>query len=232
MGASGVFLGLIAMGFIGDAVVSWIRPRIAENAAGRLGLALLIGPTVVAFACFALNLAGVRFGPGMSWAVTAVGVALWLRALQKRRTPSSAAGPAARARVGIRAGLWGLLAGPVLVGAALAWTIPPVKDSLVNWSLKTHVLWTDETMFTSDFHAEHRYLFHTNYPPLVPIGQVYLYGLTGEPRDRQAKLLFTLFHLGAALVLLGFLARRMSGVVPLALAALAAAVPHLSLIHI
>lgn len=248
MGLPGIFVGLLAMVLFGDAIVRWIRPQLAGSIAGRAGLAFLLGPTAIAFGCFAANLAGVPFGPRLSWIATGLSfaawaAAVWIPTLRRRgrsgpavvhdataqNAPTRATATTKTSTSSLRDAaipFWALLLLPIAIGVALAATLPPVKDALVNWSLKTRILWTDGTMFTPDFQAEHRYLFHTNYPPLVPVVQVYLYGLAGDALDRPAKLAFCLFHLGAPLLLLGFLQRRHRGLAPMAIAAIAAAIPH------
>lgn len=228
-----VAIGIGVFLLAGDAVTGLLGPSVADSRTGRWAAALLLGPGCVAFLLFLLNLAGVPLGAIGSWTITALVVVGWLALHGRRRRRLRVARPLP-ARAGLVADLpvWLLLLVPVAIGLAFAITIPPVKDSLGNWSLKTLVLFEDRTVFTADFHARHRYLFHPNYPLLAPLAQVFLYGLRGAVMDHAAKVVFPLVHLAIALLLVALLRDRLPRRVALLLGALLAATPHFYRTHL
>ena len=217
-----IVVGVAVFLAAGTATTAWLGPSLSGRA-GRLGLALVLGPGVVAWLLFLWNLVGVPLGRAGSVAVVVmVTVALILTRRRSALDPvDHESGPLA-ARVGLAL----LFAVPIVIGVAFAVTIPPVKDSLANWSLKTLVLFEDGSVFTDELKAEHRYHFHKNYPLLGPLAQVFLYGIRGEVMDAGAKVVFSLVHLGVSLLLVGALRGRLAAPLPLLFGALLAATPH------
>ncbi len=234
--ASGAALTAIACGFAvfvaaGDALGSWIAPSLRRTTTGRVGIALVLGPGVVAFTAFVANLCRVPFSRPLSVALAIAAFAAWAIARSKGPavTATESQDESDRTTRVRRILFVALVLGPVVLGFLFAATTPPYKDALVNWSYKSKILWHDGTVFSDDFQLENRHLYHPNYPLLVPLAEVFLYGLAGtadDPLDRLAKGFLALPHLGISLVILAFLSRRSGRVLALALTTLVAATPH------
>lgn len=228
---SGLALAVALLAFLaaGDLFVAAVRPALARGPVGRAGLCCLLGPGLCAQASFLLDVAGFRFGALHSWliAAAAIGTAGWVRIRARRgpqpaprEVPGETSSALARACVV-------LLAAAVLLGAAFAAITPPVKDALKNWSLRALILWHDGSVFSPDLRSSiGRHLFHPNYPLLLPLAQVFVFGLRGAVADQASKVVSSMPHLGAALLLQAFVARRGSPRLGWALAALLASIPH------
>lgn len=223
-----VLLGWIVFLAAGDLVGRVLAPSLRDTAVGRCGVALLLGPGTVAFACFVLDLAGFPLGSTQSYSIALVVVAAFLFLREERAgaiTPSHASAAGAAERT-LRIASWTMIVGCVVLGAAFAVATPPYKDSLVNWSYKTLVLWRDGTVRTNEFLVPDRHLYHANYPLLVPLAQVFVYGLAGEAIDRAARAFQCLHHLGIALVVYASFAARGRSTFAVVAAALVATIPH------
>ncbi len=216
----------------GDLVAGLLRPSISSapgGLAGRAGLAFLLGPCVVAWLLFVANLAGVPISTWSCRALAALFAAAFVARTLARSAPRPTIAPAPRDGVRARAIdsiLIALIVLPVLVGIAFAVATPPVKDALVNWSLKVKLLFEDGTVRSEDLRASQRYLFHPNYPMLVPLAEVFVCGVVGEVVDGIAKVVLAFAHFGAALVVLGGLLPSVGRRGALVAAALVAAIPH------
>lgn len=225
-----LLFGFAAFAAAGDLVGRALRTSFSTSAVARVGLALVLGPGVVAFVTFCANLAGAPLDSRLSYSLAIGVVLLWIACARSPDLHAPEPEPAHDAPNGaertLRAAFWIVLLGSVILGAAYAAATPPYKDSTVNWSYKTLLLWRDGTVFTDDFVAKDRHLYHPNYPLLVPLAQVFLYGLAGEPIDRAARVFQSLPHLGLALLVLASLMRRSNRTLALAFATLVAATPH------
>lgn len=225
-----LLLGFAAFAAAGDLVGRALRTSLSSTLVGRVGLALVLGPGVIAFVAFCVNLAGAPLDSKLSYSLAFGAILSWL-AFARRPDPHAIApepshdDPSGAERT-LRAAFWIVLLGSVVLGAAFAAATLPYKDSTVNWSYKTLILWRDGTVFTDDFVAKDRHLYHPNYPLLVPLAQVFLYGLAGEPIDRAARMFQSLPHLGLALLVLASLLHRTHRTLALAFATLVAAIPH------
>lgn len=220
-------LSWIVFAAAGDLAGRWLAPSLRESREGRWGVALVLGPGVVAFACFLLDLLGVRLGSTLSYGLAAIVVGgVVLRGRESLTLEPRIESPTTRSEFVARAACWFVLLGCVALGVAFTLATPPYKDSIVNWSYKTLVLWRDGTVRTDDFLVADRHLYHPNYPLLVPLAQVFAYGLAGEPIDRAARAFQALPHLGIALLVLAAFLGRGSRTLALVFAALVAAIPH------
>ncbi len=213
-------LGLVVMLLAGELVVEAVRPALAERAAGRIGLALVIGPGCVAFPLLVLLALGVPIGSGAAWSIAVVVTGAWL--LRRGRRPRLRAAADER----LPGGAAVLLALPVVVGALLALTIPPFKDALSIWSLKAWVLFHDGAFTTAEFGDARRFHFHPNYPLLLPLAEVFLFGIRGEAIDVTAKVVLAFSHLGIVLVVFAHFEPRLGRVPAILLAALVSATPQ------
>lgn len=219
-------LGLAALAALGDLAAGSVRADVGRSGAGRLGLALLLGPGLAAFALFCLDRLGVPLAPATCRTLAvAVAVAWFARQRARPLDPTAAAPPSAGPRAA-RATLAAAAVLAVLLGALFAAATPPAKDALVNWSLKARVLFHDGTLNSADFQGQERLLFHPNYPLLVPLAEVFLFGVAGEACDQAAKLVASLGHAGVALLAYAFFARRTGRGFALVMATLIATIPH------
>ncbi|MBI4882176.1 MAG: glycosyltransferase family 39 protein [Planctomycetes bacterium] len=228
MDALALAAGLLTFLLCGDLLLRLLGASESRHAAGRVGLALLLGPGAIAFALFVLSLCGAPLCPAAMRGLAALVWAGWAaRACASRRKmrPDVPASGGRRLDLAFAA-LLVLFLLPVLIGAAFALVVPPFKDSLVTWSLKALIIFQDGSVRSPDLVAENRFLFHPNYPLLVPLAQVFLFGLRGEALEHAAKIVLPLAHLGIGLALFSFLRARMSARRALALAALLSATPH------
>ncbi len=228
MDALALAAGVLTFLFCGDLLLQLLGAERGRDAAGRLGLALLLGPGALAFLLFVLSLCDVPLRPAILRGLAALTWAAWgVRFLATRRKVRADAPARARRHFDLAsAALLVLFLLPVVIGAAFALVVPPFKDSLVIWSLKALVIFQDGSVYSPDLVAENRFLFHPNYPLLVPLAQVFLFGLRGAALEHAAKIVLPLAHLGIGLALFSYLRPRLGARRALALAALLAATPH------
>ncbi|MBK6941439.1 MAG: hypothetical protein IPH13_14770 [Planctomycetes bacterium] len=190
----------------------------------RRGLAFLLGPAVIAFAMFALNLMGIATTTSVCRALGGVAIAAWIASMQLKRTDTDVPIPTTSALERII----GLAVPTICVGLGIAfvWLLPPANDAFSNWGLKALALARDGTVRTTDLSEQGRFLFHPNYPLLVPLAQAFVHACVGTPTEGAARGVFVLAQLGAGLVVFAALRQR----VVVRIAALAAAMlvvtPH------
>jgi hypothetical protein len=226
MGATWMLLaGTAVFVAAGDLAGRFVAPRLRETASGRLGLALVLGPGLVAFLATMLNVAGIPFSVPLSYGLGGAVLVAWLATARAEATRVPRALPSPPWSAG-ESVLVAMIAIAVALGVAFAVASAPYKDSIVNWSLKTLVLWQDGSILSEDLRGIDRHLYHPNYPYLVPVAEVFLYGLAGSVEDRTAKAFLSLGHLGTALLLVAWLTPRLGRRGALALAVLAVATPQ------
>lgn len=222
-----LLLGLLTFYAAGYAVARSIDSSLASSRVGILGIALICGPGIVAFASFLLDVAHVPFSPLHSYLVSIAFLALAVL-VARRQIGLAPSQFSATTELGpfLPKLAWTALFLCVALGALFAMVTPAIKDSLVNWSYKTLVLFQDGSVRTEDLRAEFRHLYHPNYPLLVPIAQVFLFGLAGTAIDQLAKVTFALPHLGVALLAIAEFRARLGAGRALLIAALLATTPH------
>lgn len=183
----------------------------------RRGLAFLLGPAVIAFAMFALNLTGIQTTPNVCRALGGLAIVVWIASRRSDRPDAdpTEATPSALERA------FALVVPTICVGIGIAfvWLLPPANDAFSNWGLKALALARDGTVRTTDLTEPGRFLFHPNYPLLVPLAQAFVHSCVGGPSEGAARGVFVLAQLGAGLVAFGTLRGR----VPVRIAALAGA---------
>lgn len=194
------------------------------DAAMRRGLAGVFGPAVIAFVLFLLSLAGVPLSPIACRLVGCVAIAAWLLRAWRTRTraivvPSTTSALERLACAAVPAACLAL-------GFAFVLFVPPANDAFSNWGLKALALARDGSVRTPDLFEDGRFLFHPNYPLLVPLAQAFVHACAAGPAESAARVVFLLAQLGAGLVLFSALRTRVGSRVAALAGAMLVTTPH------
>lgn len=190
----------------------------------RRGLAFLLGPAVIAFVMFALNLAGIATTSMVCRSIGGMAIAAWIATMRLARSAEDA--PAVRRSMLERFAVLLVPALCVGLGVVFVALLPPANDAFSNWGLKALSLARDGTVRTPDLSESGRFLFHPNYPLLVPLAQAFVHACVGEPAESAARGVFVLAQIGAGLVAFGALRGRVTTHVAALAAAMLVVTPH------
>ena len=193
-------LTLLSLVIPGWASVMLIGPRHA-----RLGwpevlpLAFLLGAALVTLLSFGLGF--VVAGAWLRGMVTALGVLFSLAVFSRQRSKLNAQSGKTTPRIISRytALFSALLAAQASVVAWLAWRGTLEWDGLVVWEAKAYLACLNDGRVPLAYFADPaRQWSHPQYPLFVPLLEAWLYGWLGRCDQSLAGLLFPLFYLAAA----------------------------------
>jgi hypothetical protein len=176
----------------------------------RRGLACVLGPAIIAWVAFVGSLAGVTWTTVAFRALGCVTLVVWLASAWRTRRSSDAAAPALPTPWFERVARVAVPVACLALGITFVAWLPPANDAFSNWGLKALALARDGSVRTPDLVEDGRFLFHPNYPLVVPLAQAFVHGCVGEPAEGPARGVFLLAQLGAGLALFGALRTRVS----------------------
>lgn len=185
------------------------RPGAAEC----WGLGMALGTAAVSWLLLLWSLCGGPLGPGISWALTAIGwlaggATLWKgrrsRAAQPIVAPATSDDESALARC-CRFVIGVLL---MLVLAQTLQTPQRFWDERAIFAIKGKVLFLERSIHSPLLAHPDFVQGHPRYPLLIPLAEEHIYALLGRVDDRWSKAVFPLLFTGLVLSYAGVLSRR------------------------
>lgn len=182
------------------------------------GLGLIVGIGGTAGILFLWSLCGGSLGPGISIAITTVGLVSggFVILLERRRDRANSnqvndhLNADDRSQVRSWCRVCQIAIACLFTGTLVQTLMTPqhLWDERASFAIKGIVAWEDHSIDSRDLADPNFVQYHPRYPLLIPLAELHVYSLLGTVNDRLSKIIFPLLYLGMVLTVAGSLQRQ------------------------
>ncbi len=209
-----ILLLLLCCMVTGHAMLGFLRLQDKIHVCGRIGLYFGVGGGTQALLVFYLSLMGVSLHPGLVFIVAGcllpVSIYHIIKSLRCKKNITDILPAGFRKKTGykyVQVLLLLLIVTAVSLVTVRAVILPMhLADDRGQWGIKAKIFYEERSVYADDFIESHRLIYHSKYPPLVPLMMSFVYMSINRVDDALAKIPFPGFYV--ALLMLFYAAQR------------------------